>query len=742
MKKVLLTLLSVVAAGAALPAQQQTQNSVRQLDSILINANLPAAKQDLSIDLRFPTQEDKPGAKEIPYLLELMPSVVSYSDNGTGMGSTSFRIRGSDPSRTNISIDGIPLNDAESQTVFWVNMPGLGEMAKRITLQRGAGSAAFGTAAFGGAMDIGTGEASRKAYAAFNGYYGSYNSWNTGVSIGSGQVFDKLFFEGNYSRTGSEGYLERSGTNQQSARLAGVFKGKTQTIKATLLYGEQHTMLTFDGVPYDSLETNRRYNMSGLYYDQQGNVRFYDNESDNYTQTHIHLHYLQELGQRWKLNTVLFYTKGLGYYEQYKENTSLSKYGIPAQQINGVTYKKSDLVRRKGLDNDYYGLDFSALYQYKKWQLNLSAGGSRYVGDHYGRVLWTQYNAGDVDYNRPWYDNTGTKSEFNSFAKAGYEINKHLSVYADLQYRHVHFKLYGLDDDYYERGQLFLDTTYTWNFLNPQAGLQFSADHHRAYASFALVNREPNRSDLKDAEKNGIRTPPSAEKLYDYEAGYLFYNDVATLGVNLYYMHYNNQIVATGRVNDAYRPIMENVDQSYRMGVELSATVRFSKAVELEGNLSLSKNKLKDYTNYVDEYADASQSVWIGQRAEYFAETTIAYSPSAVGALSLRIMPLQGLTLTVTGKYVGRQYYDNTGSADRQIEAYFPFNFNAAYDFSLGKTSCFAQLLVNNFFNINYSTSAFVNYRAVFTDGSADFQDRRFFPQAPANFVVKMGVKL
>ena len=715
----------------------------RQLDSVLIKANLPAAKQDLSINLIYPAEEDRQPAKEIPHLLELMPSIVSYSDNGTGMGSTGFRIRGTDPSRTNISIDGIPLNDAESQTVFWVNIPGLGAMAKRITIQRGAGSAAFGTAAFGGAMDIGTGIVDAKPFVAFNGYYGSFNSWNTAVNVGTGNIFHGLGMEAGYNRTSGDGYLERSSANQQSARVAASWRGKTHTLKATLLYGEQHSRLTFEGVPYDSLATNRRYNLSGLYHDNMGNELFYDNETDNYTQTHLHLHYLQELSKYWNLNTAVFYTKGLGYYEQFKENASLSKYGILIQEINGVSYKRSNLVRRKGLDNDYYGFNFSADYNNRKWQFNCSAGASRYAGDHVGKVLWTQHNAGAIDYNRHWYENTGTKSEINSFTKAVYAVNNNFSVYGNLQYRYIHFKLYGEDDDQYEKPLTpFLDTTYRWHFLNPQFGLQFTSGNHRAYASFAMVNREPNRSDLKDADKNGIRIPPQAERLYDWEAGYAHYGEFSAIGINLYYMNYHNQIVATGQVNDAYRSIMTNILKSYRMGIELSARISLSSTIELEGNLTLSRNKLKDYTNYVDEYADPTQSHWLGQRAEHFSDTDLAYSPNKVGAVIVHIKPVSNLRLSIAGKYVSDQYYDNTASEERKIDAYFPFNFNVDYNFVFNNINCFAQLAVNNIFNLHYSSSAFVNYRTVFADGSSDFQDRRFFPQAVTGIALKIGIKL
>jgi iron complex outermembrane receptor protein len=703
----------------------------RQLDSVLINDSYPKGKKDLSIDIIYPATQDQQAGKEIPYLLEMMPGIVSYSDNGTGLGSTSFRIRGTDPSRTNITIDGIPVNDAESQTVFWINIPDIGAMAKRITVQRGAGSSAFGTAAFGGAVDINTGEPSEKAHAGFTGTYGSFNAQNIGVSLGTGKLQHNLSFDGQYYYLTSDGYLDRSDSRQQSARIGAYWEGKSHRLKATLLYGEQHSKLTFDGVAYDSLKTNRKYNLSGLYYDDNGNIQFYENETDNYQQTHAHLHYVQKIGNFWELNSALYYTKGLGYYEQYKDDASLSKYGIPDQTVNGTIYRKSDLIRRKSLDNDFFGINIAGLYSNQRWDINISAGVSRYIGGHTGKIVWLQRNAGEIEYNRDWYNNTGTKNEANLFAKANYAINKELSVFAELQYRHIKFKLHGFDDDYYEYPDGFLNNVYIWNFVNPQVGIVFRpSSAHQTYASFAMLNREPNRSDLKNVEKNGIKK----ETLYDVEAGYRFRGEFASLGINLYYMHYKDQIVATGRLNDSYRPIMENAPKSYRMGIELSGILRFNR-IELEGNLNFSRNKLKNYTNYID------LNDWSGQYAEFFSSVDISYSPSMTGAFILTFEPVSNLRLALTAKYVGKQYYDNTGSDDRMLDAYFPFNFNADYNFSISNINCFAQIVVNNIFNIDYSSSAYLYYRTVDAGGVTDEQDRRFFPQAGTNFAVKVGIR-
>ena len=724
MKKGILFFVAGLALAAPLRAQIV-------LDSVVVSAAYPEGKQDLSVEVQRFTEAGRQAGKDVPYLLELMPGIVSYSDNGTGVGSTSFRIRGTDPGRTNISIDGIPLNDAESQSVFWVNIPNLGMMTQRLTIQRGAGSTAFGTAAFGGAVDLNTGYPSDSASVYFSGFYGSFNTQNVGLSLNTGKLLNTVAFDAQYYRQASDGYLDRSGSRQQSARIGAAWAGKTYLLKATLLYGEEHSRLSFDGVPYDSLETNRRYNMSGKYTDANGTIQFYENEMDNYRQTHAHLHYIQQAGERWTLNTALYYTKGLGYYEQYKQNRKLSDYGILPQDVGGTAYAKSDLIRRKGLDNDFYGLQASGIYTGNKWQINLSAGANRYVGDHIGKIMWVKHNAGNIAYNRDWYDNTGTKTEANLFAKATYNVTNSLSVFGDLQYRHVNFKLYGQDDDYFEYPDGFLDTTYVWNFVNPQIGLTFRPDKaHQAYLSFALLNREPNRSDLKNTERDEV----TAETLYDAEAGYRFHNDFFTAGVNLYYMHYRDQLVSTGRVNDSYRAIMENAPKSYRMGVELSAAMRFER-MTIEGNLSLSRNKLLDYTNYV--YV----SDYSAQVAAFFSSVDIAYSPAAVGALIVRVDPVERLQLALAAKYVGKQYYDNTGSADRMLEAYFPFNFNASYDFAAGPVDCFLQLVVNNIFNIKYSSSAFLYDRTVSAAGVTDYQDRRYFPQAGTNAMLKLAVR-
>ena len=741
MKKVLLFCASFMLVSGCLQAQTI-------LDSVLVIGTRATKKMPVAQTTIYQQEiDDERVGREMPFLLNMLPSIVTYSDNGTSIGSTSFRIRGTDASRTNITIDGVPLNDAESQSVFWVNIPDLGAISKSLQVQRGVGTSTFGSSAFGGLLNIETREISSEANASFENSYGSFNTWNVAASAGTGLINDAFAFDANYKYVSSDGYLERSGLWQQAMNFNGVWKGKNHLLRASILYGEQHSMLTFEGVPYELLNTNRRFNMSGIY----GNNQFYDNETDNYQQLQTRINYTQQIGKAWKLAATLFYTKGEGYYEQYKEAASLSKYGIPTQVIDGTSYKKSDLIRQKGLNNDFYGLNISAIYESKQFDLILGAGANRYDGDHYGKVIWTQYNTGNIDHNYDWYDNTGIKDDQTIFAKISYNVTKSFSLFADMQLRNVSFKMSGLDDDYHEKQAAgtgnpstgILDTNYHWLFVNPKIGLTFApSSKHNAFVSFAVGNREPNRADLKDADKNGIRTPAQSERLYDWEAGYTFRPTFGQFSVVAYYMNYHNQIVATGRVNDAYRSIMENIPDSYRAGIELSAAVRPLQQLQIEGNFTWSRNKLKNYTSYVDEYDNANYDNYVGQRAEFFKEATIAYSPDIIASAAVRWFPLTNLSVALTGKYVGAQYYDNTQNDSRKLDAYFTANLQANYDFEIAKKiRCFAQLSVNNLFDAMYSTWAFVNYRTTFADGSNDYQELRYFPQAGINAMLKVGLK-
>jgi iron complex outermembrane receptor protein len=738
MKKGLLLVAGCVLASCPLRAQIV-------LDSVVVTATRANDRTPVAqATVHQHTIDAMRMGRDLPFLLDMLPSVVGYSDNGLMTGSTSFRIRGADASRINISLDGVPLNDAESQNVFWVNIPDLGAISRSLQVQRGVGTSSFGSSAFGGVLNIATRPSPAQAGAQFESSYGSFNTWNAAAGVSSGLLHGAFGFDARYAYVSSDGYLNHSGLWQQMLHMNGYWQGRNQRLKLSVLYGEQHSMLTYEGVPFDSLATNRR----GLYTDY-GNG-YYPNETDNYRQTHVHLHYLLQWSAAWKLNATAYYTKGKGYYEQYKTATGLSKYGIPAQAVGGVMYTKSDLIRRKGLDNDFYGLNLSALYDARRLHLTFGAAASRYDGDHYGKVLWTRYNTGDLDYNRNWYTNTGVKDELNLFAKASYSIFSSVSVFADVQLRAVRFGMDGLDDDYYEKQAAnpsdpqagVLANTYRWLFLNPKAGISYAPnERHQAFVSFAVGNREPNRSDLKDADKNGIRTPAKAERLYDWEAGYTFRPTFGQFGVNLYYMHYRDQIVATGRLNDAYREIMENVPDSYRTGVEITAAVRPFRQWEVEAAFTWSRNKLRNYTHYAAQYDNPDAWNPVSDRETFFREVTIAYSPNVVASAAVRWQPAAGLALALTGKYVGRQFFDNsqTGSLD----AWFVNNLQAHYDFTVaGNTGCFIQLSINNLFNVSYCSWAFTNDFAAFADGTPDWQDLRYFPQAGTNFTVKLGVRL
>jgi iron complex outermembrane receptor protein len=746
MKKEFLFIASYLLASCLLQAKTQDDSTrVVNLEAVVVSVvraqpHTPVAQTTLQ---RTQIDEARNG-RDLPFVLELLPSVVSYSDNGTGLGTTGFRIRGSDASRTNISIDGVPLNDAESQSVFWVNIPDLGAISQSLQVQRGVGTSAFGSSAFGGLLNIETRPAAQQAGTHWEASYGAFGTWNAAANVSTGLLHDAFTFDARYEYVSSDGYLEHSGLWQQSLRAQASWRGRRQLLKAAVLYGEQHSMLTYEGVPFDSLATNRR-----AVYTEYANG-YYPNETDNYRQTHAHLHYTFLPNEAWRLHATAYYTKGAGYYEQYKTATGLAKYGIPAQAIDGTPRSRSDLIRRKGLDNDFFGVNVAALYSVRRWHLTVGAAANRYVGDHYGKVLWTQYNAGGIDYNRDWYANNGTKEEINLFAKASFQFLPAFSAFADVQVRAVGFQMEGLDDDYYEKQAAayppdpsagVLDLRYSWLFVNPKAGISYAPnERHSAFASVAVGNREPNRSDLKDADKNNIRTPATAERLYDWEAGYVFRPAFGHLGVNLYYMNYHNQIVATGRLNDAYREVMENVPESYRAGVEITATVRPAPRWQLDAAFTWSRNKLRNYTHYSTMYDNSTDWNPVAPREERYREATIAYSPPVVASGAVRWTPLDKLSLALTGKYVGKQFYDNTQTDSRSLDAYLVNHLQVRYDFTVAPAMHgFVQLAVNNLFDVQYCSWAFVNDFAAFADGSPDYQDRRYFPQAGRHWMIKTG---
>jgi iron complex outermembrane receptor protein len=671
---------------------------------------------------------------DVPYLLELIPSVVATSESGMGLGNTAFRIRGTDMSRINVTVNGVPLNDSESQGVYWVDLPDFASSVDNIQVQRGVGTSTNGAGAFGATVNFQTTTLAPEPFANFEFAGGSFNSMKTTAKVGTGLINSRFSFEGRYSQVKSDGYIDRGSSDHRSFFITGAWHTPRSILRFNLLHGEEHTGITWEGLPQEYLGTNRTYNVAGKYKDANGVTQFYGDEKDNYWQTHYQLSFSQQLGRKFILNTTIHATSGEGYYEQYKQNKKVAEYGFDPLVV-GVT--RTDLIRRKWMDNIFYGMTFALNYRKNSLTSVLGGGWNRYDGDHFGRILWTSQNIG-IGKDHEWYRNSGVKTDANVYLKSTWQATNRLSAFIDLQLRGIGYELTGPDDDLYR-----LDQKHSWSFFNPKAGLNLKlTSAQELIVSVGVANREPARADLKEAIKQSPVEYPTSERLVDYELGYNLRSRLLALGMNLFYMDYTDQLVLTGEVNDVGYPLMVNVPESYRAGVELTLNAKPFRWLKWEGALTLSRNKIKDFTEYVDCFNNANDWEPAGQRVTKLGTTNISYSPSVVGSSQLRFEPLRGLGLALVSKYVGRQYFDNSSSSDRMIDAYLVTNLKADYRLALKNTkSVYLEAALNNIFNHEYEANAYVYYRALFASGEAEYKDYRYFPQAGINFMVKIGVE-
>lgn len=697
------------------------------IESTRANEKTPVSHQTIS----GKEIADKDQGRDIPFLLEQMPATVVTSDAGAGVGYTGFRIRGTDMNRINITVNGIPLNDAESHSVFWVNMPDFSSSVSSLQVQRGVGTSTNGAAAFGASINLLTSTPPAQAYATINNSAGSFNTYRHTISTGTGLIKGKWAVDTRLSKLSSDGYIDRAFSDLKSFYISGGYYGSTSIAKVNIFSGYEKTYQAWDGVPSDSLATNRTFNGIGRYYDQYGKEQFYDNETDNYQQDHYQLLLAQRIGGYLTGNLALHYTKGFGYYEQYKDGENLTDYGIEPVIIPGsdsLTITGSDLIRRKYLDNDFYGFTWSVNYNRNK--LNLSAGGSgnRYEGLHFGEVIWAEF-ARSAGLNHRWYEGTGDKQDLNFFVKGQWQMNRKLNIYADLQLRSLRYELDGTDDDLRDIAQ-----THNFLFFNPKAGLFYEFDHRNSiYLSFAVANREPNRDNYTDA--NPDQPAPVAETLYDVEAGYRWNGDKLKAAANYYYMYYRDQLVLTGAINDVGAAVMTNVPVSFRTGLELNGKYLASSKLSANANLTLSMNRIKDFTEFVDDWSN-----WGSQMENRLGTTDLAFSPALTGGFGIDWQFRKNLTLMLNGKYVSQQYIDNTASADRVLDPYFVSNLRLGWElqpsFAEGIT---ISLNVNNLFDAAYETNAWV-YRYYY-EGSYDKLDG-YFPQAGIGFTFGLLIKL
>ena len=659
---------------------------------------------------------------EVPTAIEFTPSVVTTSENGAAIGNQTFRVRGSDATRINVTFDGVPLNDAESQAVFWANMPDLTSSLQTMQIQRGVGTSTNGAAAFGATLNMQAAQPAAAPYSQISAAYGSFNTFKLNAAAGTGRSKTGWNADLRYSLGRTNGYIEHSGSNQQSLFFTGGHSSSRRIFKTNIFYGDQHTDISWEGVPEDKMAENRRYNPSGLYTDSEGNTVRYDNETDNYRQTHVHLHYTEQLSERFKLNTTLYYTRGIGYYEEYKVAAELLNYGLKDVASEGEAMTATDLVSRKWLDNHLWGAIITATYTSNKTIAHLGVSGNVFNNHHYGKIIWAQQSQVVPDgYN--WYRATSKKPDMSAFLKLTQQLEQRWYAFGDIQYRRIEYDMKGLDDDLEDLTQKHL-----YHFFNPKAGVTFAiTPQQRAYASFAVGRREPTRVDIKDAFKYGGTALPHSETLYDVEAGYELNDEVYTVGANFFYMYYIDQLVYTGKMNDVGYPLMENVPVSYRTGLELTIGIRPDKSLHINGNIAYSRNKIK---NYMDATTIDGIPTPLGT-------TDLAFSPEWVGAADVSYEIIKGLSVVLTAKYVSKQYYDNTSNNGRRLDGYFVNNAIAQYRLDFRKYYASVQFSVNNLWNAGYISNAAV-YRGY--EGNEEWVARYFFSQPFRNFMVKLTV--
>lgn len=664
---------------------------------------------------------------DLPFILSMTPSLVETSEAGNGIGYTNLRIRGSDASRINVTIDGVPLNDPESQQVFWVDIPDLASSVDNIQVQRGVGTSSNGAGAFGATVSIQTKNPENEPFAEISSSAGSFNTFKNTLSAGTGLLAGKFAFQLRFSDLRSEGFIDRTGSDHRSAFMSGHFRTEKSHLKANIILGEEHTGIGWWGVPKELLSENRRYNPAGEYTDENGIKKYYDNESDNYNQNHYQLFYTRKINSNFSFNTALHYTAGKGYYEEYKEDVSLADYGLPP--VTGeVQQFESDLIRQKWMSNGYYGLIYALKYSGAKIDATAGGGANYYSGDHYGNIIWT--SVGKFDKDLRWYWNNGTKKEFNIYGKTDYSITDRISVFGDLQYRFISYDMTGNDDDLKDLGQ-----EHRFHFFNPKAGVFLSLNpNQNAYLSFSVANREPTRADFKEAAGD-INATPRSERLYDTELGYKLHREKFSVAANGYYMLYDDQLVPTGELSSTGYSIMTNVKKSYRLGIEINAGIKPLKFLAWDFNLTKSRNKILDFVEY---YVDYNTSDWSEEyKSKHLGTVDIAYSPSLVGSSDMNFNILKNTELHFITKYVGKQYFDNTMNNDRMIDPYLVASLRL--DFRpvipmIKRTEI--QLLVNNIFNAQYESNA---YGGNWYEDGDEKTWAYYFPQAGTNFLIRAG---
>ena len=725
MKKINFLLIILFIPSVFFGQSNDSISIKKMLDEVSVNAIRAKTNTPIAFTNLNKQQIEKSNlGQDLPFLISSTPSVVTTSDAGAGIGYTGFRIRGTDPSRINVTINGIPLNDSESQGVWWVNMPDFASSLENIQIQRGVGTSTNGAAAFGASINLQTIGLNTKAYAITNNSIGSFNTLKNNIEFGSGLIDNKFTFDARLSRISSDGYIDRATSDLKSLYVQGTYFDDNSTLKGIIFSGNERTYQAWNGVPLIYLDSNRTFNSYT-----------YENEVDNYAQTHYQLHYSKNLNQKTILNIAGHFTHGEGYYEQEKLDQALLDYNLSNIILTNDTITSTDLIRRKWLNNDFGGITFSV--KHVKENLNLIFGGAanKYSGQHYGNIIWAEY-ASNGNYNHEYYRNIATKFDNNIYLKSNYKASNNTSVFLDLQLRSLNYEFNGSDiSGDIDRQEVNLE------FFNPKFGLSHYLNKNQLfYASYAVANKEPNRADYVESSPN---SRPVHETLFDTEIGYKYQDKWLMFNLNFYYMDYDNQLIKTGEINDVGYFTSKNVKNSFRKGVEIESSYILNNKLSLSGNLTISENKLDSLVQYVDNWDTGDQNQVVHEN------TDLAFSPNLTWVANINYKYNKNTNFLLNTKYVGDQYIDNTSSEKRMLESYLISNFQIDYHF---KSSIFTKakisFLVNNLFDIEYVNNAWIyryisdssdprEYDDYTTQGDGNIYDMAgYFPQATRNYLL------
>ena len=694
----------LIASPFYLAQNEQDSVKIKEIESVNFTKRLPVSKEIINVATDL---DQKNLGQDLPILLKNQTSVISTSDAGNGVGYTGLRIRGAGGTSINVMLNGIPYNDSESQATFFVNVADLTSSASQIVIQRGVGTSSNGVSAFGASVNVITKNPANEFYFKTDNSYGSFNTYKYSAEIGSGKLWrDRLSLMGRYTKIHSDGYIDRAFSDLNSYNFSALFEENNTKIRLLAFGGKEKTYQAWNGITKKNWETNPKYNTAGAIYDAnwENIVRFYDNETDNYRQNHYQLLWEQNLSNHWNLETTFHYTKGKGFYENYKQDAKFSKYNLQSLIIDNQTITRTDFIRKKWLDNDFYGAVSTLYGKFENLGFNFGVVANKYEGRHFGNVSGVFYPS---IFEHEYYRNFSTKNELAGFAKAIVTVNR-FEFFGDLQLRNIDYKT-KIQQQGDDEG---VDLAKNWLFFNPKVGFNYKLNSGKLFLSYAHAHREPNRNDLFSNPET------QAEKLHDFEAGIeKSFGDIS-FTTNLYFMNYANQLVLNGEINNIGEFIRVNSGKSYRMGIEVGALAKLSEKWNISGNTTFSKNENKDFKQ--------ENSTGI----EYLGNTPISFSPNIIANLLINFNPTKNFSLNIQNQYVGNQYLDNTNNENLKLEDYFLADFNAKYTLQLKRTEVDFKFLLNNIFNKKYVNNGYVD------------ENPFYFSQAGTNFMFGVSLRL